>query len=96
MTPQQLSQHLDLPVAEVERALANLQAKGLVQKVADITDVRANATDYDRVVIEMFHFYGSDTPKWALPDWNEMGLPGLAGPFATFEEADKVAKEASE
>lgn len=52
-----------------------------------VGDLHVNTTDYDGdIVIERFGILGYDgcgraRVDWAVPAWDEMGSPDLAGPF---------------
>lgn len=54
-------------------------------------DVRVNATDYDEgIVVERLGYFNQPDLWWAVPAWEEQGLPELAGPFSSTEEAEQV------
>jgi len=44
--------------------------------------------DYeDGFYIEQFSYWNSDEPQWAVPAWDERGMPHFCGPFASSEAA---------
>jgi len=58
-----------------------------------MTNVRAtHASEYDMGdgwVVEQFRYWnGSEFESWALPAWEEKGLPHLAEVFPTLEAAN--------